>query len=336
MDPYKSPKHLPQGTFLVPRSTESQAMHILQVIAVLGSLVVMLAVGAPTAAPDAAVKVLVGNDDGWAEANVRAFYQTLSAAGYNTILSAPVQDQSGTGSSDAVPRPLTKPGQYNSVPAGAPAQGANATDPRLNYVNSYPVTAIKYGISTVAPKFFGGPPNMVVAGPNLGNNLGIVVSISGTVGAAAEAAKQGLPAIAFSAESGNRRSYTTLQAGDSSFVYAQVSQKLVAALTATAEPWMPKGVGLVGTPSEFYGPATELAISSTCAGVDDFQFVLTRIYWSTHNTDVVTCNNGGRLPNEVSVFFQPGKCYVTVSVFDARDKTDVGIEQQASQTQIHR
>jgi hypothetical protein len=38
------------------------------------------------------------------------------------------------------------------------------------------------------------------------------------------------------------RSYTTLQAGDQSFVYAQVAQKLVSTLTATAKPWMPSGV----------------------------------------------------------------------------------------------
>ncbi|KAG9079873.1 hypothetical protein FRC06_007364, partial [Ceratobasidium sp. 370] len=122
-------------------------MHFLSLTAILGLLAVQSAVGAPAAAPHPSVKVLVGNDDGWAEANVRAFYQTLSAAGYDTILSAPVQDRSGTGSSEAVPQPLTKSGQYYSVPAGAPAQGANSTDPKLNYVNSYPVTAIKYGIS---------------------------------------------------------------------------------------------------------------------------------------------------------------------------------------------
>ncbi|KAG8707536.1 hypothetical protein FRC08_000432, partial [Ceratobasidium sp. 394] len=216
--------------------------------------------------------------------------------------------------------PLTKPGQYNSVPAGAPGEGANVTDPRLNYVNSYPVTAIKYGINTIAPELFGDSPDIVVAGPNLGNNLGSVTTISGTVGVATEAAKQGLPAIAFSAKSGQGRSYTALRAGDSSFTYAQVSQRLVAALTATDTPWMPKGVGLnVNLP----------AISSTCASADDFQFVLTRIYRSSDNTDVVTCDNGGRLPDEKSVFSKPDTCYVTVSVFDARNKKDAGIEQQA-------
>ncbi|KAG8736243.1 hypothetical protein FRC12_017718 [Ceratobasidium sp. 428] len=282
--------------------------------------------------------VVHGNDDGWAEANVRAFYQTLSAAGYNVVLSAPVQNQSGTGSSDAPAKPLTKPGQYDSVPSGASAQGANSTDreskfltgtswkltecilARLNYVNSYPVTAIKYGTATLAPKFFGGAPDIVVTGPNLGNNLGSTTKISGTVGAATEAVKEGIPAIAFSGQSGSGRSYTTLKPGDQSFVYAQVAQKLVAALTATAKPWLPTGVGLnVNFP----------AISSTCASVNDFKFVLTSIYKDSSRTDVETCGNDGHLPDESSVLSKSGKCYVTVSVFNA-NKLDASAEQQAA------
>ncbi|KAG9124302.1 hypothetical protein FRC07_012087 [Ceratobasidium sp. 392] len=296
-------------------------MHVSPAAVILGFLAVKSAIGAPAVAPRAALKVLIGNDDGWAEANVRAFYQTLSAAGYNAVLSAPVENQSGTGSSDEVAKPLTKIGQYNSVPIGAPAQGANTTDPRLNYVNSYPVTAIKYGTTTLTPKFFGGAPDIVVTGPNVGTNLGLATFFSGTVGAATESVNQGLPAIAFSGKSGDARSYTMLQAGDQSFVYAQVSQKLVAALTAASKPWLPTGVGLnVNLP----------AVSPTCASAGDFQFVLTRLYWNPLRTDVVTCDNGGHLPDETSVLGTSGKCYVTISAFDASNKRDASIEQQAA------
>ncbi|KAL8895008.1 MAG: hypothetical protein Q9207_008333, partial [Kuettlingeria erythrocarpa] len=37
------------------------------------------------------------------------------------------------GSSDAPATPLTKPCEFNSCPAGSPAQGFNASSPRLNY-----------------------------------------------------------------------------------------------------------------------------------------------------------------------------------------------------------
>lgn len=46
--------------------------------------------------------------------------------------------------------------------------GYNSSNPRLNYVNSYPVTAMKYGVQTLSPKFFGGNPDIVVSGFNVG------------------------------------------------------------------------------------------------------------------------------------------------------------------------
>ena len=42
-------------------------------------------------------KVVLSNDDGWAEKNVRTFYDDLVAAGDNVILSAPADNESGTG-----------------------------------------------------------------------------------------------------------------------------------------------------------------------------------------------------------------------------------------------
>ena len=55
-------------------------------------------------------------------------------------------------------------------------------------MNSYPVTAMKYGAQKLAPKYFGGAPDLVVSGPNVGSNLGLVNFFSGTVGAASAVA----------------------------------------------------------------------------------------------------------------------------------------------------
>ena len=41
--------------------------------------------------------LILSNDDGWAEINVRTFYNSLTAAGESVILSAPTENQSGTG-----------------------------------------------------------------------------------------------------------------------------------------------------------------------------------------------------------------------------------------------
>ena len=151
-----------------------------------------------------ATNVVLSNDDGWAEINIRAFYNALTAAGDSVLLSAPAENESGTGiykkfllpsflsfiqqkhskerkarvkipsplgSSDAPATPLTQACEFDSCPTGSPAQGSNASNTRFNYVNSFPVTAMRYGIQTLAPKLFGGGgggPDVAVAGFNVG------------------------------------------------------------------------------------------------------------------------------------------------------------------------
>lgn len=44
-----------------------------------------------------AIRIVVSNDDGWAEINVRTLFNTLSAAGQQVILSGPAEGKSGTG-----------------------------------------------------------------------------------------------------------------------------------------------------------------------------------------------------------------------------------------------
>ena len=68
------------------------------------------------------------------------------------------------------------------------------------------MTAIRYGIETLSPKFFGGAPDIAVTGPNVGSNLGVVVLASGTVGAATEAVKEGMYLLYF--VSYNRQQYS--------------------------------------------------------------------------------------------------------------------------------
>lgn len=45
----------------------------------------------------AAVNVISCNDDGWAEKNIRVLYDTFTAAGHDVVVSAPAENQSGTG-----------------------------------------------------------------------------------------------------------------------------------------------------------------------------------------------------------------------------------------------
>jgi 5'-nucleotidase len=65
-------------------------------------------------------------------------------------------------------------------------------------VDASPALAVDHGVIELAPR----RPALVVSGINFGANLGIEVTISGTVGAALEAAAFGIPAFAVSQEMG--------------------------------------------------------------------------------------------------------------------------------------
>ena len=43
------------------------------------------------------IRIIQSNDDGWAEINIRTFFNTLTAAGHQSVLSGPAENQSGTG-----------------------------------------------------------------------------------------------------------------------------------------------------------------------------------------------------------------------------------------------
>jgi 5'/3'-nucleotidase SurE len=44
-----------------------------------------------------AANILLSNDDGWAELNIRTFYDALTSAGNSVVISAPADNRSGTG-----------------------------------------------------------------------------------------------------------------------------------------------------------------------------------------------------------------------------------------------
>ncbi|KAL8839767.1 MAG: hypothetical protein Q9170_001638 [Blastenia crenularia] len=261
--------------------------------------------------------IVLSNDDGWAEINIRVFYNMLTRAGDSVIVSAPADNESGT---DKPATPLTKPCEFNSCPTGSPAQGSNTSMPRFNYVNSYPVTSMRYGIQTLSPKFFGGAPELAVAGFNVGANLGSTTLISGTVGAATEAAKESIPAIAFSGTTGSQTAWTA-PVQTYMNVYADLSTNVTQTLIASGKPFLPSNVWLnVNYP----------AVSSTsCSSTRKFKFVLSRINAASSGTaaDVKTCGNT-RLPTESSVVGTSG-CYASISVGRADTKGDASAAQQA-------
>jgi len=265
-----------------------------------------------------AQNIVLTNDDGWATANIRAQFDTLASAGFDVILSAPAENQSGTGSLSMTPIPLLEPCEFDTCPTGSPAEGFNATEPALNYVNGFPVDAVRYGIQTLAPEFFSGSgPDFVVSGPNVGSNLGIIAIFSGTVGAACEAAQEGFPSAAFSGVNGSQVSYTTLDSEPTASstiaaqIYAELTTHFVQTITSSGPgPLLPDNITV----------NVNYAAIDDCPDASAYQWVLSRLVKNPFATDVETCGSD-HLPSESTVV--SAGCFVSVSVIDATTKLDV-------------
>jgi len=131
----------------------------------------------------AALQVLVTNDDGVGADGISALVDALAAVeGVELTVVAPAGQQSGTGGS-ATEGPL----------ASAPAQTAGGHE--ATAVEGFPADTIR-----VAFDEMGLQPDLVISGINQGQNLGGIVEVSGTVGAARAAARRGVPALAVSQE----------------------------------------------------------------------------------------------------------------------------------------
>lgn len=131
-------------------------------------------------------QILLTNDDGIRSPGLWAAAQALSALGFVHVI-APREQVSGAG---------------RSLPVGsdgiiAPEEMAvNGQKWTVYSVGGSPAQAVLHALLEVLPD----PPALVVSGINYGENVGSGVTISGTVGAALEAASHGIPALAVSLE----------------------------------------------------------------------------------------------------------------------------------------
>jgi len=154
-------------------------------------LVVLSAPGAPRTAPaNGDFVVMLTNDDGYDAPGLRALAQAFDGIGTVYVV-APAQNQSGKGHSIVTSDPIyvTERKQANGLSWFA--------------VDATPATTARMGIESLLPR----KPDLVVSGINRGDNLGIVVYYSGTVGAAREAMLAGIPAIAVSMEVNRESTY---------------------------------------------------------------------------------------------------------------------------------
>jgi 5'-nucleotidase len=134
------------------------------------------------------LRILVTNDDGYDAPGIDAVVEAVRALPDTEVtVVAPLKNQSGTDGS-TTPGPLTATDVKTA--SGYPAKA----------IDGFPADTIVWAIDQKGIDF---TPDVVLSGINFGQNIGSLVEVSGTVGAARAAAARGIPALASSQGIGN-------------------------------------------------------------------------------------------------------------------------------------
>ncbi|PSN59623.1 sure-like protein [Corynespora cassiicola Philippines] len=280
------------------------------------------------------LKILMNNDDGFGSGNLRELYKLLKGAGHEVVIVAPATQQSGQGgrSDFSTERNLTSPSQYSIVPAGSPAVGTDPNDSHIWYYNGTPAACTFVALDWVLPRYYpdwNQSPDLFVAGPNYGTNLGpFVYSLSGTVGATYAAVSRSVPGIALSASNSAVPYFNVTNATHPAVMAAQAAFMVVEEFidnTGAAQRVLPLGYGVnVNIPplsasealpeivkSRLTGEAeTDVAVYDEETGTFDWDNVVPKA------AGVNACYNGDcGLPGETFVV-QGGKISVSVFTID--------------------
>jgi 5'-nucleotidase len=131
-------------------------------------------------------QILLTNDDGIQSPGLWSAAEALSNIGFVHV-AAPRQQYSGGGrsmpsNSDGIITPLQVT--------------VNGKEWTVHSVGGSPAQTVQHAVLEILPH----PPDLVVSGINYGENVGSGITISGTIGAALEAASLKIPALAVSLE----------------------------------------------------------------------------------------------------------------------------------------
>jgi 5'-nucleotidase len=131
-------------------------------------------------------QILLTNDDGIQSPGLWAAAEALSEIGFVNV-TAPRDQYSGAGRS----LPITTDGIIKPQ-----EMEVNGKTWQVYSIGGTPAQTVLHAVLEIIPE----KPVLVVSGINYGENLGTGITVSGTVGAALEAASMGLPALAVSLE----------------------------------------------------------------------------------------------------------------------------------------
>lgn len=214
-----------------------------------------------TTAEAKGIVVMVSNDDGVAAPGIDSLVNALEQRSdvAKVVVVAPAENQSGAGdktTAGAVASPATtKSGVEAVAVAGTPAD------------------SVTHGLDVVMA---GDPPDLVMTGVNAGQNLGPVLSLSGTVGAARTAARRGIPAVAISqglTTTGGDLDYGPGTDAAMAWLDEHIGSLTAGTVTNINAPTCGKGSirGTVTVPSATEGNALVAGVdcTSTATGSDD-------------------------------------------------------------------
>ena len=144
------------------------------------------------------VHIAITNDDGIDSPGLRAAVETVADLGRITIV-APTDQQTATG------RGLTGNKQSRLERISYPG---SAADVEAYHCPCSPAQVVRHAMFTL---FRTDKPDILISGINYGENLGNMISCSGTVGAALEASSHGVAALAVSKQTdiASHHSYTS-------------------------------------------------------------------------------------------------------------------------------
>ncbi len=128
------------------------------------------------------MRILLTNDDGYKAKGIQILAEIMKQFGEVTVI-APKHHQSG---------------MSMAVSLGFKQIAHKNLGNGWHYVDATPASCVKFGLNTL---FLDNFPDVVVSGINHGSNAATASCYSGTLGAAAEAALNGIPAIGVSLDS---------------------------------------------------------------------------------------------------------------------------------------
>lgn len=143
------------------------------------------------------MEILITNDDGYTAKGIKVLAKIMEKLGNVTVI-APKKHQSGM--SMAVSLGLRQIAYKELSPAEVKEKTWDTGDDsshhvKWSYLDATPASCIKFGLNNVFHEKY---PDVVVSGINHGSNASTASCYSGTLGAAQEAALNGVPAIGVS------------------------------------------------------------------------------------------------------------------------------------------